>query len=141
MAASKMQPKQRILIVDDDPDALEMYSALLGAAGYHVDQAEHALAAVAAVVRHAPDLIISDIRMPIVDGMGLAHELKSHIDSKVIPVVALTGYDDPGTREAALKSGYDDYLTKPVDAKKFPGQVAELIKKHAPGKAKKRGTK
>ncbi|PWU15580.1 MAG: response regulator [Verrucomicrobia bacterium] len=137
MAASKQQPKKRILIVDDDTEALELYSALLGAAGYQVDQAEHALAAVAAVVRNAPDLIISDIRMPIVDGMGLAHELKSHIDSRVIPVVALTGYDDPGTREAALKAGYDDYLTKPVDAKKFPSQIAELIKKHGKGKGGK----
>jgi CheY-like chemotaxis protein len=128
-------PKPKILIVDDDPQVLELFSALLEKAGYRVDKAEHALAAVAAVVRSAPDLILADIRMPIVDGKELAHELKSHIDSRDIPVIAVTGYDNPGSREAALEAGYDDYLTKPIDARKFAGQIGELLAKF---KAKKK---
>ena len=48
-------------------------------------------------------------------------ELKRYRDSRHIPVVALTGYDTPGMRESALKAGYNDYITKPIDARKVPG--------------------
>src|SRR6266446_8928891 len=118
MSASSVRKK--ILIVEDDPDMLELLALVLTEAGYDVDQAEHALGAVCAVVREAPDLVLADIRMPIVDGMGLATELKTHLDTRDIPVVAVTGYDSPGTREAALKAGYDGYITKPIDPKRFP---------------------
>src|SRR5438045_304370 len=121
MAAS--HTKKRILIVDDDPDAVEVLSALLQAAGYEVEGAEHAFAAVCAIVREAPDLVVSDIRMPIVDGMGLATELKTHLDTREIPVVAITGFDTPATREAAIKAGYDGYIAKPIDPKRFPAQI------------------
>src|SRR5436190_20012038 len=121
-------PRRKILLVDDDPQILELYGTLLQDAGYQVDKAEHALAAVAAIVRAAPDLILADIRMPIVDGKELVQELRSHPDSRDIPVIAVTGYDIPGTRESALKSGYDDYLTKPIDAKTFTDQVAGFLK-------------
>jgi CheY-like chemotaxis protein len=119
--------KKLILLVDDDPAILEIFSLLLREAGYRVDTAEHALAAVASVVRKRPDLVLADIRMPIVDGKGLVAELKSSQDTKEIPVVALTGYDGPGAQEAAYKAGYDGYLTKPVDVRKFPQQVATFF--------------
>jgi two-component system cell cycle response regulator DivK len=131
---AKAGAKANILIVDDDPQILDLFGALLEKAGYEVNKAEHALAAVAAVVRSAPDLILADIRMPIVDGKELAHELKSHPDSREIPVIAVTGYDAPGTRESALKAGYDDYVTKPIDAKTFPDQVAGFLKRFKPKK-------
>ena len=97
---SKPGAKKKILLVDDDPQILEVFAALLEEAGYEVEQAEHALAAVAAIVRAPPDLILADIRMPIVDGLGLVRELKAHADSRQIPVIAVTGYDNPETREA-----------------------------------------
>jgi len=116
--------------VDDDAKLVEMLAALLRESGYEVDEADHALAAVAAIVRAAPDLILADIRMPIVDGMGLVRELKSHSDSRNIPVVAVTGYDSPEVRKSAFEAGYIDYLAKPIDARKFPSQVAELLRRH-----------
>jgi CheY-like chemotaxis protein len=120
--------KKQILLVDDDPQILQVYSALLQDAGYLVKTAENALAAVAAVVRATPDLILADIRMPIVGGMDLVRELKSHIDSRLIPVVAFTGYDTPAMREAALKAGYDDFLPKPKnDTATFLRQIARLL--------------
>jgi CheY-like chemotaxis protein len=133
--------KKRILIVDDDPDAVEVLSLLLKDAGYNVEGVEHALAAVCAVVRDAPDLVLADIRMPIVDGMGLATELKTHLDTRDIPVVAVTGYDSPGTREAALKAGYDGYITKPIDPKRFPDQVAKFLSQPKPRQTKTYSTK
>jgi CheY-like chemotaxis protein len=122
--------RKRILLVDDDPQILEFYSALLQEAGYEVKTAENALAAVAAVVRATPDLILADIRMPIVGGMDLVRELKSHIDSRLIPVIAFTGYDTPAMREAAFKAGYDDFLPKPKDAVPFLQQIAKLLQRN-----------
>jgi CheY-like chemotaxis protein len=129
--------RKRILIVDDDPQVLEIFSALLQEVGYEVESAENALAAMAAVVRAAPDLILADIRMPIVGGMGLVRELKSHRDSRRIPVVAFTGYDSPGMRETALKAGYDDYLPKPTDPGPFLDQIERLLRQFEPEQVSK----
>jgi len=125
--SSKITKGKRILLVDDDPESLELFSALLSEAGYQVDKAGNALAAICAVIRHAPDLVLADIRMPIIDGAELARELKRHRDSRHIPVVALTGYDTPGMRESALQSGYDDYITKPIDLRGFQEQLRRLL--------------
>jgi CheY-like chemotaxis protein len=119
--------KKRILIVDDEPQVLELFSALLRESGYEVETAENALGAIAAVVRAAPDLILADIQMPIVGGMELAYELKSHIDSRPIPVIAFTGHDGPELREAARKAGYDGFLPKPTKPGVFVAQVAKLL--------------
>lgn len=125
---TKGRPKgKRILLVDDDPETLELFSALLSEAGYQVDKAANALGAICAVIRHAPDLVLADIRMPIIDGAELARELKSYRESCHIPVVALTGYDAPGMRESALQSGYDDYITKPIELRGFQEQLRRLL--------------
>jgi CheY-like chemotaxis protein len=121
--------KKHILIVDDEPAILEIFSLLLREAGYSVETAEHALAAVAAVVRKRPDLVLADIRMPIVDGKALVAELKSSRDTKDIPIVAITGYDGPGAQDAAYRAGYDGYMTKPVDVRTFPTRIAEFLQK------------
>jgi CheY-like chemotaxis protein len=133
-SSSKTTKHKRILLVDDDPEALELFSALLSEAGYQVDKAANALAAICAVIRHAPDLVLADIRMPIIDGAELARELKRHRDSSHIPVVALTGYDTPGMRESALQSGYDDYITKPINLPRFHEQLAKVLRQ---GKTKR----
>jgi CheY-like chemotaxis protein len=125
---SASKTRKRILLVDDDPEILELFSELLSAEGYQVDRAAHALGAICAVIRHPPDLILADIRMPIVDGAELALELKRHRDSCHIPVVALTGYDTPGMRESALQAGYDEYITKPIVPRKFLRQLATLLR-------------
>lgn len=117
------------MIVDDEPAILEIFSLVLREAGYSVETAEHALAAMAAAVRKRPDLVLADIRMPIVDGKGLVAELKSSRDTKDIPVVAITGYDGPGAQDAAYRAGYDGYMTKPIDVRAFPKRIAEFLEK------------
>ena len=123
---------KKILIVEDDRDTRDLLATILRDAGYQVNTAEHALGAVCAVVRAVPDLVVADIRMPIVDGLGLATELKSHQDTRHIPIIAVTGYDTPDNRAAAMKAGYDGYIPKPIDAERFPGQIAEFLKQSRP---------
>ena len=127
-----MPAKHKVLIVEDDLDTRELLSEVLTQAGYQVTTAEHALGAVCAVVRSAPDLVVADIRMPIVDGMGLASELKAHQDTRHIPVIAVTGFDSPENRASALNAGYDGYISKPIDVSRFPTQIAEFLKHSTP---------
>src|ERR1041385_6552570 len=125
----KTAKKKRVLIVDDEPAIREIFSLVLREAGYGVETAEHALEAMCAVVRKRPDLVLADIRMPIVDGKALVAELKGSQDTKDIPIVAITGYDGPGAQEAAFRAGYDGYMTKPIDVRSFPARIAEFLQR------------
>src|SRR5436190_3756988 len=119
--------KKKILIVEDDTDVREILSRALRQAGYEVQEAEHALGAICAMVRAGADLILTDLRMPIMDGLGLVRELKAHEDTRGVPVVAMTGFDTPENRTAALQAGCVGYIAKPIDAREFLGRIAEFI--------------
>ena len=123
--------KKKILIVDDDADVREVLSRVLRTAGYEVQEAGHALGAVCAMVRAGADLVLTDINMPIMDGFGLVRELKAHEDTRRVPVVAVTGFDTPEHRAAALRAGCVGYITKPIDTGKFLSQVAEFLRQPA----------
>jgi len=120
--------KKKILVVEDDSTIRELFCSLLTAAGFEAEGAEHALAAVCAIVREKPDLILADIRMPIVDGLSLVRELKAHGDSGHIPIIAVTGLDTKESREAATEAGCDGYITKPIEAGAFAGQIREFLR-------------
>lgn len=124
---TKSTTKKKILIVEDDAAVRKVLSRTLRKAGYEVQEAEHALAAICAMVRAGADLVLTDIRMPIMDGLGLVRELKTHKDTCHVPVVAVTGLDTPESRTAAFKAGCVGYITKPIDTREFPGQIAEFF--------------
>jgi len=124
---TKLKTRKRILIVEDDSDFREILSRSLRQAGYEVHEAEHALGAICAMVRAGADLILTDLRMPIMDGLGLVRELKAHEDTRSVPVVAMTGFDTPENRTAALQAGCVGYIAKPIDAREFLGRIAEFI--------------
>jgi two-component system cell cycle response regulator DivK len=119
--------RKKILIVEDDSDFREILSRALRQAGYEVQEAEHALGAICALVRAGADLILTDIRMPIMDGLGLVRELKAHADTCGVPVVAMTGFDTPENRAAALSAGCIGYVAKPIDAHEFLGRIEEFM--------------
>ena len=124
---TKSPAKKRILIVDDDDDVREVLSRVLRTAGYEVQEAGHAFAAVCALVREGADLILTDIKMPIVDGFDFIRELKAHEDTRRVPVVAVTGFDSPERRATALAAGCVGYITKPIDTGEFLNQVAKCL--------------
>ena len=121
--------KKSILIVEDESDIREILSRTLRSAGYEVHEANHALGAICAMVREGADLILTDIRMPVVDGLELVRELKSHEDTKHIPVIAITGFDTPEARKAAAQAGCVDFIAKPIDTAEFLKQIAAVFQK------------
>jgi CheY-like chemotaxis protein len=114
-----------ILIVDDDESILELLRLHLTGAGYEVHVASDAISAGYMVLRSVPDLIITDISMPHMDGFEFVAALKSDKSLPYIPVVFLTSMEDGDHRGKEL--GAVGYLTKPVRADKLLQLVAQHV--------------
>jgi two-component system cell cycle response regulator DivK len=123
--------KQTILIVEDDPQVMEVFSLMLEDSGYEVRRADSALPALLMAGGKLPDLILADLNMPHMNGLELIGQFKSYADTRNIPIIVVTGSDEPANRKAALKAGCAGYITKPVTAAKFLAQIAECLPKPA----------
>lgn len=111
------------LVVDDAPDITFLFAFILQQAGYKVVTADSAPEALVAAHRGNFDLIVSDIGMPRMDGYELAKALRATPGYEGVLMIAVTGFDKSNDRDRALQSGFDAYLTKPVD----PEALLELI--------------
>jgi CheY-like chemotaxis protein len=113
-----------ILIVEDTPHTLELMTYLLNAHGHTVvstDDGEHA---VTLAMDSSPDLIVMDIQLPgIVDGFEAMRQIRSSPRLAMVPIVAVTAYAMVGDRETALRAGFTNYLTKPIDPYAFATEI------------------
>ncbi|MDR5814729.1 MULTISPECIES: response regulator [unclassified Caballeronia] len=107
---------KRILIADDDDDALAGLANLLTAMGHEVALAGNGAQAVEVAAQFAPDVVILDLGMPMVDGLAAARELRLLPHGHAIMLVALTGWGQPQHREMTLDAGFDVHLVKPIAA-------------------------
>lgn len=118
-----------ILVIDDDESIRELLRMHLSAAGYEVHVAEDAISAGYLVLRSPPDLIISDINMPHMDGFEFVAALKADPSVPRIPVIFLTSLEEGDDRGREL--GAVGYITKPVRA----DRLLQMVAKHVPGGA------
>jgi two-component system cell cycle response regulator len=114
-------------VIEDNPTNLELMTYLLNAFGFTVLAAMDGEQGLEAARREAPDLIICDLALPKLDGFGVIRRLKSHPALKAIPALAVTAYAMVGDREKALTSGFDGYISKPIDPETFVGQVEGVL--------------
>ena len=105
--------KPRVMVVDDYPDAREMYSEYLEYCGFDVVQAANGMEALQRAIEMRPDLILMDLSLPVMDGWEATRRLKADKRTVNIPVVALTGHALAGISEGAKKAGCDAFVTKP----------------------------
>ena len=105
---------ETLVIVDDEPDAVEALKTLLELDGYTVHAATTAEAALALVALHHPTAVILDLGMPVIDGLTLARRLRE-LHGPDLPLVAITGWSDVEDREKAEEAGVDYVLVKPVE--------------------------
>ncbi len=105
--------KAHILVVDDDPSARSGLEKLLASEGYSVQTAEDGVAALSVAADHPPDIVVTDLKMPRMDGLELLKKLREQ--DKDIPVVVATSFQDLGSAVAAMRAGAEDYLPKPID--------------------------
>ncbi|HEU4508861.1 MAG TPA: response regulator transcription factor [Pyrinomonadaceae bacterium] len=118
---------KRLLIVDDDPNLLRAVAACLRGEGYEVDTARSGDEALVHVAQRLPDLIVSDIRMPRMDGYALARQLRSNPRTDLIPVIFLTAKDESADRIAGIRSGVDAYLTKPFEPDELIAVIGNIL--------------
>jgi len=107
-------PDARILVVDDDPDSLEIVRTYLESRGYQVSTAPDGRAALAMLEEARPDLVLLDVMMPGIDGWEVARTIKDHPEFSDTRVVMLTARSDFTDKQRGLRAGADDYIVKPM---------------------------
>jgi len=125
-----------ILVVEDNPTNLKLVTDLLEFEGYRILPAVDAEAALDVVAHTLPDLILMDIALPGMDGLTLTRQLKAAERTRHIPIVALSAFAMKGDKEKAVTAGCAGYITKPIDTRKLPGQIAAFLVPRAPGAQK-----
>ena len=106
---------KRLLVVDDEPNLLRAVAACLKAEDYEVKTARSGHEALLQLAESVPDLIVSDIRMPGMDGYKLARQLRGSPRTALVPIVFLTAKDETADRIEGFRAGIDAYLTKPFE--------------------------
>ena len=115
-----------ILIVEDSPDNMKLFRTLLTLHGHDVIGLGGGAGLIQPIRDRRPALVLMDIQLPERDGFSLLQDIRRDVPS-ALPVVALTAHAMAGDRERAIGAGFDGYITKPIDIRAFPGQVAEAL--------------
>jgi DNA-binding NarL/FixJ family response regulator len=118
---------KRLLIVDDEPNLLRAVAACLRGEGYEVETVRSGEQALVHIAQRVPDLIVTDIRMPRMDGYALARQLRSNPRTHLIPIVFLTAKDESADRIAGIRSGVDAYLTKPFEPDELVAVIGNIL--------------
>ena len=116
-----------LLIVDDNPSNLKLLRALLSAEGFQVRTASNADEAMQALAQGRPDLVLTDVQMPGMDGLEFTRRLKADPLTHDVPVVAITAYAMSGDEAKAIEAGCDAYVSKPIDTRALPGLLHGLL--------------
>lgn len=118
---------RRLLVVDDEAILLKAVAATLRAEGFDVTTARSGADALVSINQTMPDLIISDIRMPGMDGYELARVLRSNARTALVPIVFLTAKGERKDRIDGFRSGVDAYLTKPFDPDELLAVISGIL--------------
>lgn len=116
-----------VVVVDDEPDSLEVATRMLRHYGATVYTATNGKEALDLILRIKPRFVLSDLSMPVMDGWGLLYELKQDRRTIDIPVFALTAHAMIGDRERAISAGFHNYLTKPLTPATFMSSLLDIL--------------
>ena len=119
----------RILYVEDNEDNIYMLARRLERRGFEVIAAPDGAQGVAMALSERPDLILMDLRLPVLDGWEATRRLKAEAATRGIPVIALSAHAMAGDRDAALASGCDDFDTKPIQFGRLLAKIEALLPK------------
>ncbi|BDA70612.1 hypothetical protein RIVM261_074570 [Rivularia sp. IAM M-261] len=122
----------RILVVDDDQDSQELLAFMLEQEGAEIQTASSAVEALNLITQWQPDVLLSDIGMPQMDGYTLIRHIRNLPKEQggEVPAIALTAYAAEADKETALSSGFQQHIAKPVDPVECIGAIIQLLQKH-----------
>jgi len=119
----------KILLVEDNEMNRDMLSRRLIRKGYDVVMAEDGRQGVDLAAAAAPDLILMDLSLPVIDGWEATRRIKAADATKAIPIIALTAHAMVGSEQQALEAGCNDFDTKPVDLPRLLGKIEALLQR------------
>ncbi|MBW2936989.1 response regulator transcription factor [Aureisphaera sp. CAU 1614] len=119
----------RILLVDDEPDILEIIGYNLAAEGYQIITAENGIQAIAEAKKHQPHLIVLDVMMPEMDGIEACEKMRAIPELSETIITFLTARGEDYSQVAGFEAGADDYITKPIKPKVLVSKVKALLRR------------
>lgn len=122
-----MADNKTVLVIDSDTSVRQTVSQLLEKSGYATQQARDGIEGLRIIDAQRPDLVVTDIPMPDLDGLTLVKALKKRNETKGIPVVFLTAKSDPLSMIEGINVGAKYYLTKPLQTEDFLGKIRKLL--------------
>jgi two-component system cell cycle response regulator len=120
--------EERILVVDDNPDNLEIISVRLSSRGFHIETATNGQEALERVRQAPPHLILLDVMMPLLDGYEVSRQIKNDEGLPYIPIILVTARDSTQDKVEGLDAGADDYLTKPINFPELEARVRSMLR-------------
>ena len=123
---------ERILVIDDEPDLLELVRINLKQAGYEVETAETGRDALELLRRSAPDLVVLDLMLPDVTGTEICRRMRTDPELADLPIIMLTAKADEVDRVVGLELGADDYVTKPFSPRELNLRVRAVLRRRKP---------
>ena len=128
--------KQRILVVDDEPNIVHLARLYLTRDGYQVLSVGDGQEALDTIVSEKPDLVVLDVMLPSVDGFEVCRRLRAQ--DNPVPIIMVTARDDDIDKILGLELGADDYLTKPFNPRELVARVKAVLRRGAPADAQSR---
>ena len=126
MHQSQPEPRKTLLVVDDNEDLLDLFTAVANMEGCNVVTATNGAQAVEKASLHRPDLIFMDIRMPVMDGYEATRRILSTPQTSQVPVIAISAHGDGDWKRRANEAGCAECIQKPVD----PSQLHDVIARY-----------
>ena len=120
--------KAKILYIEDNFDNMTLVKRVLEIEGYEVIQAETGREGLARATADTPDIIITDINLPDIDGYEITDALKKNEKTAHIPIIAMTANVMKKDRENVIQAGCDGFISKPIDIDELPGQIENYLK-------------
>jgi diguanylate cyclase (GGDEF)-like protein len=126
--ADEVRTVERILVVDDHPDNVEIINARLSSRGFAIETASNGEEALRMVHENPPHLILLDVMMPLLDGYEVSRRIKRDRELPYIPIILVTARDSTQDKVEGLDAGADDYLTKPVNFPELEARVRSMLR-------------
>jgi two-component system phosphate regulon response regulator PhoB len=124
---------QRVLVIDDEPDLLELVRVNLAQAGFAVETAASGREALAALRQRRPDLIVLDLMLPDISGTELCRRVRAERELASLPIIMLTAKADEVDRIVGFELGADDYVTKPFSPRELVLRIRAVLRRHRAG--------
>lgn len=122
--------KEKVLIVEDNPQNMKLLEMLLRAKDYILLKAYDGEEALAMAIREQPDLIVMDMQLPKMSGLEVTKQLRQTLVFSHTPIIALTAYAMRGDKEQFMEAGCNAYLSKPISTRELPVIIDRMLQEH-----------